>query len=106
MPSYDICYLDSTTSLCCQFTAQCADHKHACILAHAMRLNSCKSFEVWSDEVLIYARPYPDSRVEVHFKVSGPPLDAVVSCARIMSTEAEGHRSVRPALRGAQNVDV
>jgi hypothetical protein len=58
MPSYDICYLSSDDALSCSFTAQCTDDKCACILAHAMRLKSCKGFEVWRGESLIYARPH------------------------------------------------
>ncbi|HEY2444827.1 MAG TPA: hypothetical protein VGI20_03720 [Rhizomicrobium sp.] len=57
MPSYEICYLDSDGSLCCVFSAMCANETHAKVLAHAMKLSDCRRFEVWQDRRLVYERP-------------------------------------------------
>jgi len=57
MPAYEICYLDEGGALTYQFTADCDDDKRAKILAHAMKMPSARKLEVWSGEMLIYARP-------------------------------------------------
>ena len=57
MPAYEICYLDTDGALTYKFAADCTDDKRAKVLAHAMKLPSCKHLEVWSGEELIYARP-------------------------------------------------
>ena len=57
MPAYDIRYLDGAGVLTHGFSAVCADHGRARVLAHAMKLPSAKRLEVWSGETLIYARP-------------------------------------------------
>jgi hypothetical protein len=58
MPSYEICYLDDDDSLVFTFTAICADDTRAKVLAHAMKLNVHKKFEVWNGKTLVYGRPY------------------------------------------------
>jgi hypothetical protein len=68
MLAYDICYVGSGNALACTLTAQCADDRRACILAHAMRPNACKGIEVWRDEVLIYARPYREPKMLFKFE--------------------------------------
>ncbi len=57
MPAYEICYLDGNGVLTYKFLANCEDDGRAKVLAHAMKLPSCKRLEVWSGEALIYARP-------------------------------------------------
>ena len=57
MPAYEICYLDGDGILTYKFLANCESDGRAKVLAHAMKLPSCKRLEVWSGEELIYARP-------------------------------------------------
>lgn len=57
MPAYEICYLDDSGQLTYKFSADCVDDQRAKILAHAMKLPSAKTLEVWSGEALIYSRP-------------------------------------------------
>lgn len=57
VPNYQICYLDNHGSLACSFSALCASETQAKVLAHAMKLSDYKSFEVWRDRTLVYARP-------------------------------------------------
>lgn len=57
MPAYEICYLNSDGVLTYKFMANCENESRAKVLAHAMKLPSCKRLEVWNGEVLIYARP-------------------------------------------------
>jgi hypothetical protein len=57
MPAYEICYLDGDGVLTYKFIANCEDDGRAKVLAHAMKLPSAKRLEVWSGEMLIYARP-------------------------------------------------
>ena len=57
MPAYEICYLDRDGALTYKFSATCAEDKHAKVLAHAMKLPTCKQLEVWTGEKLIYQRP-------------------------------------------------
>ena len=57
MPAYDIRYLDSEGSLAHTFSAVCDNDGRARVLAHAMKLPSAKTLEVWSGEALIYTRP-------------------------------------------------
>jgi len=57
MPAYEICYLDEGGALTYKFTADCDDDRRAKILAHAMKMPSARKLEVWSGEMLIYARP-------------------------------------------------
>lgn len=57
MPAYEICYLNGDGALTYKFMANCETESRAKVLAHAMKLPSCKRLEVWQDEVLIYARP-------------------------------------------------
>ena len=67
MPSYEICYFDNDGSLTCTFSAMCANETHAKVLAHAMKLSACKTFEVWHDRTLIYERPtHFEARVALH----------------------------------------
>jgi hypothetical protein len=57
MPAYEICYLDGSGALTYKFLANCDDDQRAKILAHAMKLPSAKTLEVWSGEAMIYSRP-------------------------------------------------
>ncbi len=57
MPEYKICYLDEDGDLTYKFSADCDNDQRAKILAHAMKVPSAKKLEVWSGEMLIYARP-------------------------------------------------
>jgi hypothetical protein len=57
MPAYEICYLDGDGLLTYKFLANCENDGRAKVLAHAMKLPSCKRLEVWSGEDLIYTRP-------------------------------------------------
>ena len=57
MPSYEICYLNRDGSLACKFSACCDDDLRAKVLAHAMKLDEYKRFEVWTDRTLVYERP-------------------------------------------------
>jgi hypothetical protein len=57
MPAYEICYLGGDGVLTYKFLANCESDGRAKVLAHAMKLPSCKRLEVWSGEELIYARP-------------------------------------------------
>ena len=57
MPAYEICYLDEAGTLTYKFTADCDDDQRAKILAHAMKLPSARTLEVWSGNSLIYTRP-------------------------------------------------
>ncbi|HEY5347111.1 MAG TPA: hypothetical protein VIJ72_02880 [Rhizomicrobium sp.] len=65
MPAYEICYLDRDGALTYKFSANCAEDKHAKVLAHAMKLPACKQLEVWTGEKLIYQRPQPQEAVPV-----------------------------------------
>jgi hypothetical protein len=57
MPAYEIRYLNDNGLLAYKFIADCANESRAKVLAHAMKLPDYKCLEVWSDEILIYARP-------------------------------------------------
>lgn len=57
MPAYEICYRDEAGSLTYKFSADCDDDQRAKILAHAMKLPSARTLEVWSGQALIYSRP-------------------------------------------------
>lgn len=57
MPAYEICYLDGNGVLKYELLTNCDNHVRAKVLAHAMKLPSCKRLEVWNGEDLIYARP-------------------------------------------------
>jgi hypothetical protein len=57
MPAYEICYLDGDGAQIYKFLADCEDDGRARVLAHAMKLPSCKHLEVWRDDALIYSRP-------------------------------------------------
>lgn len=57
MPQYEICYLDNADKLMGTYSAPCPDHKHARILAHAMRMPNTKRIEVWCGATLVYERP-------------------------------------------------
>jgi len=57
MPAYEICYLNGDGVLTYKFMANCENESRAKVLAHAMKLPSCKSLEVWRGEILVYARP-------------------------------------------------
>jgi hypothetical protein len=57
MPAYEICYLDGDGVLTYKFLANCDNDSRAKVLAHAMKLPSCKRLEVWCGEDLIYTRP-------------------------------------------------
>ena len=59
MPEYDIRYFDGEGRPAHEFSAVCDDEKRARILAHAMKLPSCKRLEVWNGQELVYARPAP-----------------------------------------------
>jgi hypothetical protein len=56
MPAYDIRYLDGAGVLTHGFSAVCADHGRARVLAHAMKLPSAERLEVWLGDLLVYAR--------------------------------------------------
>jgi hypothetical protein len=57
MPAYDIRYLDGEGHLAHAFSADCDSDGRAKVLAHAMKLPSCKRLEVWRGDALLYARP-------------------------------------------------
>ena len=60
MRHYEICYLHQDGSFAASFNAQCADDRHAKILAHAMK-SQPGGIEVWQIETpdarLVYRRP-------------------------------------------------
>lgn len=60
MRYYEICYLHQDGTLAGSFNAQCNDHLHAKILAHAMKAQP-GGIEVWQIETpdarLVYRRP-------------------------------------------------
>jgi hypothetical protein len=60
MPSYEIFYRKGDGTLAGKFSAMCEDEKKAKILAHAMRLEGTRTFEVWDGQTLVYARPQRD----------------------------------------------
>jgi hypothetical protein len=60
MPNYEINYLHEDGSLALKFEAQCDDDVHAKILAHAMKDQGHKKFEVWNAGALVYQRPRPE----------------------------------------------
>ena len=57
MPAHEICYIDGDGALALTLYAICRDNLHAKILAHAMRPEACRCFEVWLDGELVYERP-------------------------------------------------
>jgi hypothetical protein len=57
MPDYEICYLHEDGSLAGKFAAQCDTDMQAKIFAHAMRLDTARQIEVWTESRLIYRRP-------------------------------------------------
>lgn len=57
MPNYEINYLKEDGSLAFKFQAQCEDDVRAKILAHAMKDQQHKGFEVWHGRELVYQRP-------------------------------------------------
>ncbi|HWA29729.1 MAG TPA: hypothetical protein VG867_01465 [Rhizomicrobium sp.] len=57
MPAYEITYRYEDGSLIAQIETFCASDKEAKILAHAMRMDGARQFEVWREEMLVYARP-------------------------------------------------
>jgi hypothetical protein len=58
VPNYEIVYLDGEGKLAFRFAATCDDERCAKILAHAMKRNEHKRFEVWDESAaLVYARP-------------------------------------------------
>jgi len=57
MPAYEITYRHEDGSLIAQIETLCASDKDAKILAHAMRMDGARQFEVWREETLVYARP-------------------------------------------------
>jgi hypothetical protein len=62
MPHYEICYLHEDGSLAGKFAAHCNTDMQAKIFAHAMRLDTARRIEVWSESRLIYLRPeQPDN---------------------------------------------
>jgi hypothetical protein len=63
MPAYEICYLDGDGVVTYKFLAHCEDDGRARVLAHAMKLPSCKNLEIWRDDALIYTRPSLPARV-------------------------------------------
>ena len=63
MPNYDICYLKTDGSLAGKFAAQCDTEIQAKIMAHAFRLDSARSIEVWEGSALIYSRPEASEHV-------------------------------------------
>lgn len=63
MPAYEITYRDSGGSLTAKIETQCASDREAKVLAHAMRMDGARQFEVWRDEALVYARPHYDASI-------------------------------------------
>lgn len=57
MPEYEITYRHNDGSLTAKIETQCATDKDAKILAHAMKVDGARQFEVWQGDTLIYARP-------------------------------------------------
>lgn len=57
MPAYELIYRSEDGSLTAKIETLCASDKEAKILAHAMRMNGARQFEVWRDDMLVYARP-------------------------------------------------
>ncbi|HUB85874.1 MAG TPA: hypothetical protein VL971_09285 [Rhizomicrobium sp.] len=57
MPEYEITYRHDDGSLTAKIETQCATDKEAKILAHAMRVDGARQFEVWQGDTLIYSRP-------------------------------------------------
>ena len=57
MPNYEICYLHEDGTLAGKFAANCDTDMQAKIFAHAMRLDTARKIEVWSESKLIYRRP-------------------------------------------------
>jgi hypothetical protein len=56
MPTYDIYHLDDDGAVSHKFSATCADHSRAKIVAHAMKLPDCKQLEIWIDGIVVYRR--------------------------------------------------
>src|SRR5262245_24429082 len=63
MPSYQIIYLDSDGRRVGSVHAECANDKHAMVLAHAMKFRQSLHLEVWERDTLIYCRPEKLSQV-------------------------------------------
>ena len=57
MPEYEITYRHDDGSLTAKIETQCATDMEAKILAHAMKVDGARQFEVWQGDTLIYARP-------------------------------------------------
>jgi hypothetical protein len=57
MPEYEITYRHDDGSLTAKIETQCATDKDAKILAHAMKVDGARQFEVWQGDTLIYSRP-------------------------------------------------
>jgi hypothetical protein len=57
MPEYEITYRHDDGSLTAKIETQCATDKEAKILAHAMKVEGARQFEVWQGDTLIYSRP-------------------------------------------------
>jgi hypothetical protein len=57
MPEYEITYRHDDGSLTAKIETQCATDKEAKILAHAMKVDGARQFEVWQGDTLIYSRP-------------------------------------------------
>jgi hypothetical protein len=70
MPNFNFCYLHADGSLACTLAAFCVDEMQAKVLAHAMKQNGFKRFEVWLDERLIYERPETDDDRRNGFSVA------------------------------------
>jgi len=57
MPAYEICYKDDSGNLARAFSVRFDSELRAKILAHAMKPQECRQFEVWDGDRLIYCRP-------------------------------------------------
>ena len=64
MPEYEITYRHDDGSLTAKIETQCATDKEAKILAHAMKVQGARQFEVWQGDTLIYSRPQTGAVVQ------------------------------------------
>ncbi len=78
MPQYEICYVDETGALLGAFFMACAGDTQARVLAHAMRLDGTRHFEVWDGARLVYERPATPRAAVIETLRAGPQLRAAV----------------------------
>jgi hypothetical protein len=63
MPEYEITYRHDDGSLTAKIETQCATDMQAKTLAHAMKVDGARQFEVRQGDTLIYARPQAEPPV-------------------------------------------